>query len=162
MRVPKTTDIIGAECMVRDYEINKAKLKDLKDQAITGASPRPEIQIFSKGNDRDSTMRSVLFLDNDTRIKLLEVQIAAVDYADLCCVVYRRENGDKVAKLMYYVYGHVPKIASENVLKFIALDSRRSKKNIVGAAVAIGVSNQQWAGKLIRKYLRWIDSYFSL
>ena len=162
MRVPKSTDIIGAECKIRDYERNKAELEDLKDIAITGSTPRPEIQIYSRGHDRDSTMRSVLFLDGDTRIKILEADIAAVDYADLCCVVHRRENGDKIAKLIYYVYGHVPAVASDETLDFIALDSRKKKKSIVGASVAIGVKSQQWAGKLIRKYLGWVDSYFSL
>jgi hypothetical protein len=127
--------------MLRDYEQNKIDRAARRATILLRTSPRPDIAIFSKGNDQDDTANRAAALQSDALIQRLTGEIRAVEHANAMCRCVR--NGKTISKIIDLVY-------------------KKGTHTMAGAAQKCGIRSEVWAGKLAARYFQWINDYFQL
>lgn len=90
-----------AEIAVKDYQANKMLLDALRADAINGSRVRPEVQIYSKGHDRDDTARRGCALLS-IQHRRIEEDIYAVQYAIGMCSYH--PQGKRIRHIIEAVY----------------------------------------------------------
>lgn len=129
-----------AEIAVRDYLENKVTYNALRGEALHNSRVKPEVQIFSRGHDRDDTARRGALLMS-IPYRRLEEDIHAVMYAIGMCAVHK--EGDKIKRIITAVYWDK--------------DNPRKKYQI---AMELGIP-QETAGRLANMFLDWVSLWYS-